>query len=1187
VATRKTKDPFAEFAVPAEKPVGAPAANQDPFAEFVAPATASAPETKKDEFSEYLAEKPADTTEAAPEREPYRPTEEFEGQHAELKSQNAITEKEIKEIAARYPDVDPKALASYAPYQGVRVLGPNYRKDSLEPLIQGAKMTAGQVGDAFFGIPQRIAKELKSQNTQYAIDDLNELIATRKPIGKVLSEVGTGLVFGAGAGKVIGGAMDAGKAAFGLGKVAAPAIAATEAGMPTGRTLATQFGKTVAHGVATGVGFGAASGAIHAKEGEALESAAKEGVVGGVVGGAFGVLVGALKAGGQIRQALGVRGEQEVTLLEETEKAMAAPEVAEQIRAGEERVSHIGVRGEAPAATIALERRNVTREVERLKADEEYMYKMADANPDLIQYMERNAGRQLSEDEMYTLLAKEVSRNKAEGELVEFARYLDNPTGKLPSTMEELTEVTRPTNLRKAGDRIREWTSQGRDETFLRQEYRNFKAVQTATDLNLDKVAREAGVTSSELTRKVRTYFRVRGQFKIIDNRSGTALEPLADSFVQADNLKNLALNRTISEAMPVLDASSKTGLRTLSVAQIEALERTGDVSKLSEEQRPVMQAFSELFEGARKKVAKLGVTIQEISTEKAKIYVPRMQVDAVTTTGRVRDRIRQVEEASGISFKSHFQDEDIVKMREKGGTAFSELLQAHEFMTGEQIKTAAQLSKFVAEARTVDGSARMIAAKSSRQALSLAKARAEVGIPSFLRETDLNKLYIRWNADALKQAYWRNSLQDLTKQRGLLAASGDRAGVEYVDAYLKEIAGGKRGLARWAIQTKNELGANLTARMQAAERAGDKKSAILLSTLQSGLELPGILTGVMYGNIFALNPKALVQNLMQPLVTTLPELSLGGNGWAMAKGLKGYFETLKALRNPFQLSKILEERGYIAPHFSDEMSGAFRTGVEKGAASRMSLAVLDKMTQYGMFLMQTSETINRVATMKMAESVAEDLMRGSQSAKYFLNGVGSGYRYQFKKLVQAGDLPALQTKMADYLVAKTMFHYSPLMASQLGNYLGRIGTAFSTWPTTITADAVGDFANKNQMAGRYLLVKKYMAPLAGLLALDHIAKGLHVGPDESPRTKALIGQQGFSGGAPIRSMTDIATRGVFSSPYVEEAFKGFAAAASGDADGWWKATKGMGSLIIPGAGYLHAAQVTAPRLFLNQEPEK
>jgi hypothetical protein len=623
-----------------------------------APAAAKLPELKfEDELPPLqFDEAPAATAaaaEEAPKREPYRPSEEFEGQHAELKSQNAVTEKEIKEIAARYPDVDPKALASYAPYQGVRVLGPSYRKDSLEPLIQGAKMTAGQVGDALFGIPQRIAKELQTQNTQYAIDDLNELIATRKPIGKVLSEVGTGLVFGAGAGKAVSGAVEAGKAAFGLGKVAAPAIAATEAVMPTGRTIATQFGKTVAHGVATGAGYGAASGAIRAKEGEALESAAKEGAVGGVVGGAFGVLVGALKAGGQIRQALGVRGEQEAALLEETEKAMATPEVAEQIRAGEERVLHIGVEGEAPAATIALERRDVTREVERLKADENHMYKMAEANPDLIQYMERNAGRQLSEDEMYTMLAKEVSRNKAEGELVEFARYLENPTGKLPSTTEELTEITRPTNLRKAGDKIREWTSQGRDEAFLRQEYRNFKAVQTATDLNLDKVAREAGVTSSELTRQVRKYFRVRGQFKIIDNRSGTALEPLADSFVQADNLKNKAINQAISEARPVLDASTKTGLRELAVTDLEALERTGDLGKLSEEQRPVMQALSQLFEKvAGKPVGKLGVNIQEISAEKAQLYIPRMQVDASTTTGRLRDSIQ----AGGRRLRNLFQ---------------------------------------------------------------------------------------------------------------------------------------------------------------------------------------------------------------------------------------------------------------------------------------------------------------------------------------------------------------------------------------------------------------------------------------------------------------------------------------------------------------------------------------------------
>jgi hypothetical protein len=291
-----------------------------------APAAAKLPELKfEDELPPLqFDEAPAATAaaaEEAPKREPYRPSEEFEGQHAELKSQNAVTEKEIKEIAARYPDVDPKALASYAPYQGVRVLGPSYRKDSLEPLIQGAKMTAGQVGDALFGIPQRIAKELQTQNTQYAIDDLNELIATRKPIGKVLSEVGTGLVFGAGAGKAVSGAVEAGKAAFGLGKVAAPAIAATEAVMPTGRTIATQFGKTVAHASQQAQVMVQLREPFVPKKEKLLNPPQKR-CRWRRRRGAFGVLVGALKAGGQIRQALGVRGEQEAALLEETEKAM-------------------------------------------------------------------------------------------------------------------------------------------------------------------------------------------------------------------------------------------------------------------------------------------------------------------------------------------------------------------------------------------------------------------------------------------------------------------------------------------------------------------------------------------------------------------------------------------------------------------------------------------------------------------------------------------------------------------------------------------------------------------------------------------------------------------------------------------------------------------------------------------------
>ena len=213
--------------------------------------------------------------------------------------------------------------------------------------------------------------------------------------------------------------------------------------------------------------------------------------------------------------------------------------------------------------------------------------------------------------------------------------------------------------------------------------------------------------------------------------------------------------------------------------------------------------------------------------------------------------------------------------------------------------------------------------------------------------------------------------------------------------------------------------------------------------------------------------------------------------------------------------------------------------------------------------------------------------MRGSKSAEAFLNGVGRGYQYEFRKLVQAGDLPGLQKKMSDYLVAKTMFHYSPLMTSQLGSYLGKLGTAFSTWPTTITADVVGDFAAKGGVGGGYLVFKKYLAPLGALITLDQWAKAHHSSPDESPRARALLGKGGFAGTAPLKAMTDIATRGPISSPYLDNSFKAFAAAASGDSTAWWRSMKAMGSTFIPGMSYVNAVRVTYPRLIKNKEPEK
>lgn len=1136
-------------------------ADKSDISDFPPPPSDSGPAADISDF-------PAPPTEKEAKREPFQPPELYPGEHADLKDINAITPRELQMIAERNPGVDWKDLRTIAPYWRVGVQEePGY----APPITDDMKKFAGYVGSAGMDLPQFIYKKLQNPAMRGAIDDLASLAETRKGSAVRVGEFLSGLAV-----PFLGGAEEAATAA----KLATKLPAAGEA-------LGT-IGKSIAKEAAVGTGFGAAGGLAESREGEEVRGTLTGGAFGAVVGGGLGAVVGTLKVGGAVRAALGARTEAEVgQVTRQVEEEMAKADVASEIQRGEGKVVDIAINGEGPSSTIALDNKAVLETEQRLRTDDVHFSDVLEGNPDLYEFMEPGATGAVSEDALYRMAARKELEAKESSDLIQFVGYLKNPNITLPTTEKELVKATTTSTLKEAAEYLREWVQKGRDEEFLRKSYKDFKAIQIAQDLNAEYIARGGGVTSSEFTRLTRMYARVRGYFKLLDNRQGTQLEVVADRFVQSDNLKNKAINQAITEARPTLKASTDSGLRDISVNTLEQIEKTGNLNVLSDAQKTALEGFNSLFKSGLEKARALGVSITEISAEKAKLYIPKMQVDAATTTGRIRDRIAAIEEASGISFKSMFNAEDMKKMQASAPKAFDELVRGLEYLSDEKVTDATSLSRLSSQAITVDGTARLVSSKAARRGPSVALARSEEGIPSFLRETDLNKLYVRWTAEVNKQVYWRNSIQDLTTQRNFLAARGDRAGVEYVDAYLRRLAGGEQGIAKWAKQVKSSMAAGLSAKAQEAERLGNKGSAKFYRAVGDNLDFGGALSGIMYGNLLGLNPKTFVQNLTQPFVTMLPELSLGGNGWAAAKAMKGYFGALQELGNPARMSRTLQERGYMAPAFSDELQGAFRTGIEHGAAGRVTRTVLDKMNTYGLSMLQASETFNRITAMKTAEGIAQDLMMGSNSAKQFMNGIGRGYQYEIEKLVRAGDSVGLTRTLQDYLVAKTMFHYSPLMVSRLGAYLGKIGTAFSTWPTTISADIAADFASKGAVGGGYLLTKKYLAPLAALITLDHWAHANNLGPDQSPRMHALVGKHGFAGLSPLKAVSDISTRGILSSPYLDSAFKQFSAAASGDARGWWRGFKEMGQTFVPGSAYVNLLHTTYPRLFLNQEPPK
>ena len=237
-----------------------------PFAELEE-APVSAPEQEASSASPFqeLESSEVSGEEEKPAR--YQSVEDYPGQHEDLKRINAISLKEVKEIAQR----------NGVPWEDVRSIAPYYRVGVEEQAGQGTPITddmkkaVGYLSSAGMDLPIWVAKKASSPEMRAAMDDLSGLAETRKSGVVRAGEMASGLLLPVGgAGK---GIVEAGEAAL---------------KMPGFFGAVGTVGKEVGKQAGIGAGLGAVGGLAASREGEELPGLAKGAAVGGVVGGALG-----------------------------------------------------------------------------------------------------------------------------------------------------------------------------------------------------------------------------------------------------------------------------------------------------------------------------------------------------------------------------------------------------------------------------------------------------------------------------------------------------------------------------------------------------------------------------------------------------------------------------------------------------------------------------------------------------------------------------------------------------------------------------------------------------------------------------------------------------------------------------------------------------------------------------------
>jgi len=834
------------------------------------------------------------------------------------------------------------------------------------------------------------------------------------------------------------------------------------------------IGKGLSGAVATGAAWGAAGGLGESKAGEEASGTLK----GAALGAAGGALIhGAASA---LLQRLSPRASAEV--VKAAADHLAQP--AEQARVASEAAA---LQESLDAGVVAPAKHVEEATLQRLKTDDVALSEAWQANPQLAE---------AQEDTFLKTVAVQEAQAHTSRTLVDFANYLKgNSTLKGPPAASATL-----TKGQAAVEYLQQWAQEGaRGGERLEGEFQRFQEAKASQSLWEDARARGVGTDPGFFTSMARKVFRVTAQGGIIDDRAGTQLEPLWNQYAQqaakARARAAVDLEAHLEDVVPA---------RKVPLAAQAAWER-GEL--------PADSAHADALAGIGRAYEALRQRFGLQAAEGFENFRPHV----LRPKAEVMDQVRRAALDVGIEGREVSADAFEAAREADGWGKLSEQLR---YLTGAHPETADQLEwglRQVLDQKQYEGLA------SRRAALAAhAMQRGEQGMPLSLQEADMGRAFARYVADTHMAQATRETWQDILLQKQHLLNIGDKAGASYVDKWLIDNRGGGVDALPAAL-AKARVKTTAWALKQAdlAERAGDTTKATFLKGLAENADLPQVLMGTMYGNLLGFRPSSMLKPLTASFLSTMPELATAASpAWAGAKVFGGALTSLRQLTSePRAAFQAIRDMGYMPTEMTAELEGAYRKALEGGGVVGAARDFVQRFNGVALYGMKQMETLARLIAYNSAQSVAKDFMAGSPHAAAYVESMAGGYRTALQAAKAAGDGGRAAELMTELLIGRTLQHYTPAHMSEAGRFLGRIGGAMSTWPTSVAGDAVRQFASKGLGGGSLAVTRKYFAPLLLLYGAQHVLNVATEGatsPEESPRAKELLGSQGLTGLAPI-----------------------------------------------------------------------
>ena len=123
----------------------------------------------------------------------------------------------------------------------------------------------------------------------------------------------------------------------------------------------------------------------------------------------------------------------------------------------------------------------------------------------------------------------------------------------------------------------------------------------------------------------------------------------------------------------------------------------------------------------------------------------------------------------------------------------------------------------------------------------------------------------------------------------------------------------------------------------------------------------------------------------------------------------------------------------------------------------------------------------------------------------------------------------------------------------------------------------------KGALGGSGAIMKKYLGPMMFLMMLDKMAEEMELSPEKSDVSYRLLGKEGFSGMAPIRSINPFLEGKMVRPPVIDALATGLIATSSADPKAIWKWANDTAGTFVPGAGMVRFLTDDIP-VFLGED---